>query len=435
MFRCSYEKEEPLLTTILTFIAVFGTLVVIHELGHYYFAKKAGILVREFSVGFGPKIFAHRKGETTYTIRLLPLGGYVRMAGYEEETDIRPGMPVTVKLDDAGHVSVINLYSKKQLADAVPLEVTSFDLERELFIEGRQRSEIDQTVRYPVNRDALVIEQDGTTVQIAPIDRQFQSAPLIQRMLTNFAGPLNNLLLAIVTFILIAFLQGGIISNEPRAGKVEPGSPAEAAGLEEGDLIRTIDGEKMDSWVEMVLTIQEHPEEELTLEVQKPEGATETLTVVPEADTTEDGQTYGLIGVNASMENSIIAKISYGFTQTWNIITQIGSVLLSMVTGGFSVDMFGGPVAIYATTEAVVQTGAAGILNWLAVLSINLGILNLLPVPALDGGKLLLNVIEGIRGKPLSEEKEGIIMLIGVGLLFLLMVVVTWNDIQRFFLR
>ena len=96
--------------------------------------------------------------------------------------------------------------------------------------------------------------------------------------------------------------------------------------------------------------------------------------------------------------------------------------------------MFGGPVAIYATTETVVATGFLGVLNWLAVLSVNLGIINLMPIPALDGGKLVLNIIEGVRGKPLSEEKEGVVTLIGVGLLLLLMLAVTWNDIQRYFL-
>lgn len=425
----------PLLTTIIAFILVFGILVVFHEFGHYYFAKKSGILVREFSVGFGPKIFAHRKGETTYTIRLLPLGGYVRMAGYEEESDIRPGMPVTVKLDAEGNVTVINTYSKKQLNDAVPLEVTNLDLEKELFITGRQGGDPNNIVRYPVNNDAIVIEQDGTMVQIAPIDRQFQSAPLSRRMLTNFAGPLNNIVLAIVAFILLAFIRGGVISDEPIAGEINPESPADIAGLEEGDLIQSIDGEEMDSWMEILLTIQENPGEELALSVQKPDGGQETLTVVPETSTTNDGQEYGLIGVNAVIETSAWSKIRYGFTQTWTIISQIGAALASIFTEGFSVDMFGGPVAIFATTEAVVETGMLSILNWLAVLSVNLGIINLLPVPALDGGKLLLNAVEGIRGKPLSEEKEGLITLIGVGLLFLLMVAVTWNDIQRFFLN
>lgn len=407
-------------------------MVVIHEFGHYYVAKKAGILVREFSVGFGPKVFSYRKGETTYTVRLLPLGGYVRMAGYEEEADIRPGMPVTVKLDEQGSISVINTNSKKQLEDALPIEVTDLDLEKELYLTGRKGGDPNQIARYPVNHDALIIEEDGTAVQIAPIDRQFQSASLPRRMMTNFAGPLNNILLAILAFMALAFVQGGVISEEPVAGGVNDGSPADQAGLQEGDRILEINGEEIDTWMEMLLIIQENPGEELTIAFES-DGSQETTTIVPETMTTEEGQEYGQIGVKASIETSFLSKIRYGFSQTWSIIAQIGLVLGSMFTEGFSVDMFGGPVAIYATTEAVVEIGFAGILNWLAVLSVNLGIINLLPIPALDGGKLLLNVIEGIRGKPLSEEKEGIITLIGVALLFMLMIAVTWNDIQRYF--
>lgn len=161
----------------------------------------------------------------------------------------------------------------------------------------------------------------------------------------------------------------------------------------------------------------------------------QTYVVTPAAIETETGETIGQIGVQASVETSVLSKIRYGFTETGFVIKQIGGALTSMFTGQFSIDMFGGPVAIYATTEAVAQTGALGVVHWLAVLSLNLFILNLLPIPALDGGKIVLNLIEGIRGKPLSEEKEGIITLIGVGLMLLLMVAVTWNDIQRFFIR
>lgn len=140
-----------------------------------------------------------------------------------------------------------------------------------------------------------------------------------------------------------------------------------------------------------------------------------------------------MIGIKAAMDTSFTAKISYGFTQTWFVIVQFLTILGSMFTKGFSINMFSGPVGIYATTQQVVQTGFYGVFNWLAFLSVNLGIVNLLPIPALDGGKLLLNIIEGIRRKPLDPEKEGIITMVGFGLLMLLMVLVTWNDIQRYF--
>lgn len=423
-----------MLSTIITFVIVFSILVVFHEFGHYFFAKRAGILVREFAVGFGPKIFSYRKNGTTFTIRILPIGGYVRMAGFEEEPDIRPGMPLGIVLDEKNKIKTINLFQKKQLLEAVPLEVLSFDLEREMFIEGYLAGNEQETVRYDVNRDAMIIEEDGTEVQVAPIEKQFQSASLPNRMITNFAGPMNNIILAIAVFALMAFLQGGVPSQESRLGEIMPDSPAEQAGLAQGDLIVQIDEQEIDNWNQMVLIIQENPEIPLEFMVQNQEDEQEVqVTVIPSVSETADGTEIGQIGVQRSIDTSFMGKLTFGFTQTWTLIAQIFTVLGSIFTQGFSVDMFGGPVAIYATTETVVESGFFGVLNWLALLSINLGIINLLPIPALDGGKLLLNMIEGVRGKPLSQEKEGIITLIGVGLLLFLMILVTWNDIQTYF--
>lgn len=422
-----------MITTIITFILVFSILVIFHEFGHYYFAKKAGILVREFAIGFGPKIFSYRKGETTFTIRILPVGGYVRMAGYEEETEIKPGTPIGLVVNDNNEVSLINTYKKKQLLDAVPLEVSSIDLEKELYVEGYLAGDESNLVRYPVLRDAMIIEEDGTEVQIAPLDVQFQSASLPKRMMTNFAGPMNNIILAVVAFIVLAFLQGGVVSQENTLGTVVPDSAAEEAGLKEGDRIVQINDEKITNWNEMVEVVQLNPETELDFYIESADGTEKTIPVTPVATEATDGTEVGQIGVQATLKTSIWDKISSGFVQTWVLITQLFTVLGSMFTKGFSIDMFGGPVAIYATTESVVKMGLIGVVNWLAVLSVNLGIVNMLPIPGLDGGKLLLNIVEGIRRKPLSEEKEGIITLIGVGLLLLLMVLVTWNDIQTYF--
>ncbi|MCA9765650.1 MAG: RIP metalloprotease RseP [Carnobacterium sp.] len=424
-----------MITTIITFILVFSVLVIFHEFGHYYFAKKAGILVREFAIGFGPKIFSYRKNETTFTIRILPIGGYVRMAGYEEETDIKPGMSVGILLDENDQVTTINTYKKKQLLEVVPIQVSAIDLEKDLYVEGYLPGDDTKLVRYPVKRDALLIEEDGTEVQIAPLDVQFQAASLPQRMMTNFAGPMNNIILAIITFTLMAFLQGGVISDENKLGSILEGTPAYEAGLVKGEQVLAIDGNKMTSWTEIVKVIQKSPEKSLMFTLKSVDGSEKQRTVIPEATKGNDDSEIGIIGVNAPVDTSFTAKLFFGFTYTWTVIVQILAALGSIFTKGFSIDMFGGPVAIYATTEAVVKTGYIGVLNWMGILSINLGIINLLPVPALDGGKLLLNAVEGVRGKPLSQEKEGIITLIGVGLLVLLMVLVTWNDIQTYFLK
>lgn len=420
-----------MIQNILVFLLVFGIIVVVHEFGHFYFAKRAGILVREFSIGFGPKIFFHRKGETTYTIRLLPVGGYVRMAGYEEEADLRAGMPVSLFLNKQNQVEKIDIQNKVQNVDSLPIEVTSFDLEDQLFIAGRAEGQ-EEIQTFAVSETALLVEKDGTILQIAPRKRQFQSASLPNRMLTNFAGPLNNFILSIVAFILLAFLQGGVPSEEAVIGEVAPDMPAAEAGLENGDRVLSIDGTEVDSWREMVTAISASPDTELDFEVEKTDGTISETTVTPEASENQEG---AVIGIASSMDQSFWSKISYGFTQPLSLVIQILTILGSFLTGGFSLDQLGGPVAIYATTQTVVQNGLFGIVSWIGLLSVNLGIMNLLPIPALDGGKLLLNIVEGIRKKPISEEKEGIITLIGVGFLLLLMLAVTWNDIQTFFLN
>jgi regulator of sigma E protease len=162
--------------TVLVFLIVFSVVVVIHEFGHFYFAKRAGILVREFAIGMGPKLFSHQgKDGTTYTIRALPMGGYVRMAGYEDEEEIKAGMQVGLVLDENDTVIKINTSHKVQLTNAIPLEVANQDLVDALTITGFVNGDERQTVTYAVAHDAILIEEDGTEVRIAPRDVQFQS--------------------------------------------------------------------------------------------------------------------------------------------------------------------------------------------------------------------------------------------------------------------
>ncbi|API89353.1 RIP metalloprotease RseP [Marinilactibacillus sp. 15R] len=420
--------------TILVFLLVFGIIVIVHEFGHFYFAKRAGILVREFSIGFGPKLFYHRKGETTYTVRLLPVGGYVRMAGYEE-ADLRAGMPVSLFFNEENKVEKIDLQNKLQNVNSIPIEVTNFDLEEKLFIEGRIEGQADEVHSYSVTRTALLVEKDGTILQIAPKDRQFQSASLINRMLTNFAGPLNNFILAIIAFSLLAFIQGYVPSSEALIGEVQEDTPAAEANVENGDRILSIDNTEIDSFNQMVTVVGQSPETEMLFTIEKQNGMIVEKNITPESVDDGQGNQIGRIGVQTYLDRSLSSKITYGFTQSWQIISQIVVILGSFLTGGFSIDKLGGPVAIFATSQNVAQAGLFGIISFIGYLSVNLGIMNLLPIPALDGGKLLLNIVEGIRRKPISEEKEGIITLIGVGFLLVLMLAVTWNDIQTFFLN
>lgn len=424
-----------MIVTIITFIIVFGILVIVHEFGHFYFAKRSGILVREFSVGMGPKAVAFRRNATTYTLRFLPIGGYVRMAGVadDEDEELKPGTPVSLQIGADGLVQSINASKKTTLFNGIPLSVTGTDLEKELWIEGYENGDETVLKHYQVQHDATIIESDGTEVQIAPVDVQFQSAKLWQRMLTNFAGPMNNFILAIITFAILAFMQGGVTSVTTKVQSTTANSVARQAGIKTGDEIIAVNGKKNTSAQSISLLIQDSPNKRVNLTV-KQGTQTRKLTVKPAAKTVS-GNKIGQIGVRwaTTTDTSLGAKLAYGFTGSWNITKQIFQVLGRMVTHGFSLNDLGGPVAIFATTSQAAKSGLRQVIYLLAVLSINLGIVNLLPIPALDGGKLLLNVVEGIRGKPLRVETESVITLIGFGLLMLLMVLVTWNDIQRYF--
>lgn len=422
--------------TLLAFLLVFGIIVIVHEFGHFYFAKRSGILVREFAIGMGPKLFQTHRNETTYTIRILPLGGYVMMAGYEEEEDIRLGMPALLLLDENERVTEIDLSDNQMHSNGVPIDVLDYDFNEELYIKGNISGDSDDVISYQVNENAIIVKEDGTKLQIAPSHRQFPNASLLNRMMTNFGGPLNNFILAVIAFIVLAFMRGGVPTTEPIIGNVSLDTPAAESRLETGDRILSIDGKEVSTFTEMVLIVEQHPDEELTFEVITPQNETYTEEITPASFTDNSGTQIGRIGVEIYMKDSFLDKIAFGFTETWYFIKNIFQSIVLLFTGQFSVDDLGGPVAIFNITGEVTRaSGFIGIISFIGFLSVNLGLMNLLPIPGLDGGKLLLNIVEGIRGKPISEEKEAMINLIGVVLLVLLMLVVTWNDIQRFFLN
>ena len=420
------------MTAIITFIIVFGILVIVHEFGHYYAAKKSGILVREFSVGMGPKIVAYRKNHTTYTLRLLPLGGYVRMAGaQEDDSDIQLGTMASLVLNDQDKVVKIITSSKVYDANAVPVQISKSDLVDDLVIEGYENGDESVVKEYSVDHDATIVEEDGTEVQIAPRDVQLQSVSVWKRMITNFAGPFNNFVLAVVAAILAAFMMNGVATNQ--LGHIEKNSVAQAAGLQVNDTILSVNGKKTGSWTALSTNIQNNPGKKTTLQVKSGE-KTRTVTLTPKTVKSQ-GQKYGLIGIMPKRDSSVIAKIKYGFSYSWGTTVMVFQALGKMVSGGFNINQLSGPVGIYSMTSQVASQGLINIILFTSMLSMNLGIVNLIPIPALDGGKILLNIVEAIRRKPIPEQYETAITLVGVGILVLLMIAVTWNDIQRFFIK
>src|SRR5699024_6304898 len=198
------------------------------------------------------------------------------------------------------------------------------------------------------------------------------------------------------------------------------------------DKILAINGQAISKWIEFHALVRDNPDQELIMQVER-SGQELEIIVTPRATETQD-TVYGQIGVMQSIEKSPLKAIPYSLKETYEwsklIVVNVGM----LVSGQFSLDMLGGPVAIYDATDQMVQSGFWTFIHWTAALSVNLGVINLLPLPALDGGRLLFIGIEAVRGKPISAEKEGLVHFIGFALLMLLMIIVTWNDIQRLFM-
>ncbi|HEO5657919.1 TPA: RIP metalloprotease RseP [Streptococcus agalactiae] len=415
---------------ILTFIIIFGVIVVVHEFGHFYFAKKSGILVREFAIGMGPKIFSHIDKEgTTYTIRILPLGGYVRMAGWgDDKTEIKTGTPANLTLNKEGIVTRINLSGKQLDNTSLPINVTAYDLEDKLTITGLVLSE---TKTYSVDHDATIIEEDGTEVRIAPLDVQYQNASVWGRLITNFAGPMNNFILGLVVFIALAFIQGGVQDLSTNQVRVSENGPAASAGLKNNDRILQIGLHKVSNWEQLTAAVEKstsrlEKNQKLALKIKSKE-VVKTINVKPQ----KVDKSY-IIGIMPALKTSFKDKLLGGFKLAWESFFRILNELKKLIAH-FSINKLGGPVALYQASSQAAKNGFVTVLNLMGLISINLGIMNLIPIPALDGGKIVMNILEAIRRKPLKQETETYIMLAGVAVMLVLMIAVTWNDIMRAF--
>ncbi len=416
---------------ILTFILVFGIIVVVHEFGHFYFAKKSGILVREFAIGMGPKIFAHiGKDGTAYTIRILPLGGYVRMAGWgDDTTEIKTGTPVSLTLTDDGKVKRINLSGKKLDQTALPMQVIQFDFEDKLFIKGLV---LEEEKTFAVDHDATVVEADGTEVRIAPLDVQYQNATIWGKLITNFAGPMNNFILGVVVFWILIFMQGGVRDVDTNQFHVMPQGALAKVGVPETAQITKIGSHEISNWESLIQAVETETKDKTapTLDVTISEkGSDKQVTVTP-----EESQGRYLLGVQPGIKSDFVSMFVGGFTTAADSALRILSALKNLI---FQPDLnkLGGPVAIFKASSDAAKNGIENVLYFLAIISINIGIFNLIPIPALDGGKIVLNILEAIRRKPLKQEIETYVTLAGVVIMVVLMIAVTWNDIMRLFFR
>lgn len=345
--------------TFIYFILVLGITVFIHELGHFIFAKKAGVYVYEFSLGMGPAIFKHqsKKSETLYAIRLFPIGGFVQLAGED------------------------------------------VDLDKEI-----------------------------------PEEKRMQSKTWLQKFMVMIAGISFNFILAIIIFIIVA-LNTGVPQSKPIIAKVTIDSPAYNTNLATNDVVLKVNGKKVNSLDMYNLEYSVHKDSTLIFEVRKENGEIEEITIEPELVEYEDGKQEYRYGfeLNTDREKGILASIKYGFIKVFSLIKQMFFIILYLITGKISLSNLAGPVGIYQVVGETAKSGFMNILFLIGYICTNVGFVNLIPIPAFDGGRILFLIIEKIRRKPISPKVENMIHSIGFAFLIALMIFITYNDIIRIF--
>ncbi|TDL68333.1 RIP metalloprotease RseP [Paenibacillus amylolyticus] len=418
---------ETIQVVFLT-VLMFFVIVTVHEWGHYYFAKRAGILVREFAIGFGPKLFSYKRNETQFTLRLLPFGGYARMAGEDPElVEIQEGQTIAVRSAD-DQVKMIYLDQLDNRKNVIRGEVISIDMENALKLQLDVDGEIQE---YRIHPQAMLVSR-GKQTQIAPKDRQFGSKTVGQRALAIFAGPLMNFILAFVLFAVYAQMAGVPVENPKNLeiGDVLEGGAADQANLQKGDIIETINGTVIGTdsqkMVSMIADSKDKPME-WTL---RRGSDTFNITITPRA---VEGQEGGKVGIVPTLPTR-----SVGFVETFKVsgvamvdTTKVIFEGFKHLINQFNMDDIGGPVRTFEVTGQIAKQGIEQLTRWAAILSLYLGIFNLLPIPALDGSRLVFLGIEALRGRPVDPNREGMVHFIGFAMLFVLMLAVTYNDILR----
>lgn len=418
---------QGMLSSILAFIIIFGLLVLFHELGHFVIAKMCHVLVLEFSIGMGPKLFQYHSKETTYTIRWFPIGGYVRLASKSDAPELDKGQMVLLKLDSKKRV--VKIMENGDLNDGIPIVITDSDLEDKLFVKGYENGDEEKEVLYKVNKDAIVETKDGTAMRIAPKDMQFKNLKHWQQLLTNIAGPAMNILTGIVALFIFAFASKGQPTNT--LSYVKPDAPAYAAGIRKGDTITEINGHKIGDFNDIAQNIMLNKNKPAKITVVTEKGNTKHVTATPKK-TKKGKETLYLLGITAKLGNSFAQRWQFGIEQTKQSFAALINAFADLFRS-FSLNKLNGPVGIFTATKSVgtvAQTaGWQTYLTFFGLLAINLGICNLIPIPGLDGDKCLINIIEMIARRSLPEKYELVISFAGFAMLMLLMIAITINDI------
>ena len=504
------------LLNILLFVLVLSLVIFIHELGHFIMAKRAGILCHEFAIGMGPIVYSKKKGETLYSIRAIPLGGFVSMAG-EELNDEMVKIGQTVKLDRDENGKIINIVLNTSDPNYAHLEE-----EVVTFVDLQGKDDGDLMVNHSiVDEKAYYIFKDKK-LQVAPYNRSFESKSLLQRFLAIVAGPVMNFILAFIIFVIIALIVGfpvldsnelggvsdtmpageilevgdqitavngvnvdtwedftdqmrlneglrdieltverdgailtytinprifiysiGINShpdtiNEVKIGEVVEGTLAHEAGLKGNDVILGVNNQPVNNWRELITIMRANTEgRSMTFEILRNDEVL-TFDIRPYDEALLETQGVNIvdsvIGVNPTTEPNALASFGSGLTGVKNAGTMVFDTLdLLFRSDRVGVGDLAGPIGIYSITSQAASQGFVTLLNWVALLSVNLGIINLLPIPALDGGRIVFLGYEAITRRKVNKRVENTLHFIMFILLMGLFVFVAYNDILRLF--
>ncbi len=341
--------------TLIVSVLIFGLIIAVHEFGHFAAAKASGIYVEEFSIGMGPKVYSHQGQETLYSLRLLPVGGFVKMEGeyYDQEEE----------------------------------KVTS--------------------------------------------PRNFNNQPILNRIFVVIAGVIMNFILAFIIFAIIAF-SAGIPSGSTQIASVVSDSPAERAGFLAGDIIIEANGKKINDRNDLDTVIKTNPNKEVEFKVERDGQLINLYPLLGEGE--EKLGFLGIAGDTFLLEKpGIFAALKYSFNETTRLMVYIIASFKFLFSGHIGLDSFSGPVGIIQVIDETAKIGFLPLLYLTGFMSANIGFINLLPIPGLDGSKIIFLAYEGIKGSPIDRKKEGFLTMLGFAFLFGLIILITYNDISRFF--
>ena len=372
---------------IVLFFVIFGVVVIAHEFGHFIIAKAIGISIVEFTVGMGPCIFSVKKGGTKYAIRLLPLGGACIFEG----------------------------------EDGIERDTENIEAESG---EADPQQDVQQAV---ANTELGSKKKPGA----------FPDAPVFARIATVLAGPVFNFILA---FLMSTIIVGSYGTDLPVVQQVSDGGAAQLAGMQDGDRILSMNGKKIHLYREISLASMLNKGEDIAVTYER-DGKQYDTVIKPIYDESAGRYYMGLYGVGSYQKFGIFGTVKYSLYEVGYWINTTVKSLELLIQGQVSKDDVSGPVGMAQTvTQIYDQSKPDGIyyiwlnmLNFAILLSANLGVLNLLPFPALDGGRLVFLLVEAVRGKPVPTEKEGLVHMIGRACLMLLMVFVLYNDLTKIF--